>query len=80
MADELDALRDHARQMVTALHRPDCLWRPKPWLKAIPRDGCTGCVTEKERRLWKQIADEVQVYLDDARSDDGDGSLFEGEE
>lgn len=63
MSGELLALRDHALKMSKAQHRPDCLSRDRPWVKPTPRPGCHGCMTDAERALWKQIADEHTSYL-----------------
>jgi hypothetical protein len=60
---DLAAFGDHAWKMTTALHRPECLTRLHPWLKATPRPGCTGCVTDDERALWIRLAEETDSYL-----------------
>lgn len=60
---DLTAFRDHARQMATATHGPECLTRLHPWLKATPRPGCHGCVTDDDRALWARLADETDAYL-----------------
>lgn len=60
---DLTAFRDHARGMAKAVHRPDCLVRSAPWLKAVPTAGCTGCVTDDDRALWKRLAAETDAYL-----------------
>lgn len=84
----LTTLRDHARAMATAQHKPECpvdlpfpdafTWRS---LRCGREDGhkahrferndlrwncpgrCPGCVTDDERALWKQQADELDGYL-----------------
>jgi hypothetical protein len=60
---DLTAFRDHARSMANATHRPECMVRAAPWLKAKPRPGCTGCVSDDDRALWARLADETDAYL-----------------
>jgi hypothetical protein len=60
---DLTAFRDHAAQMATAVHKPDCLRREHPWLKARPTCGHARCVTDADRALWARLAAEVDAYL-----------------
>lgn len=71
---DLTDFRDHARDMSRAVHLPECLTRPYPWLKARPAEGCIGCLPDSERVLWIQLANEIDVYLDDKFA--GEGSLW----
>jgi hypothetical protein len=59
----------HARAMAKANHKPECIRREHPWTKPTPTPGCTGCVTDADRRLWQQLADEYQAHLDRHRED-----------
>lgn len=49
--------------MLWTAHAETCPGNP-----AAP--NCTGCVTDAERALWTQIADEIDDYLDDAEQEE----------
>ena len=59
----------HARQMASATHKPECaVTVPDPrgwaWEETIrPDPACSGCITDRERALWHQIASEIDAYL-----------------
>lgn len=68
----LTQARDWARTMQVSDHRPDCqieqtVYTAFPDLVGIevvrPHPACPGCVTESDRRLWKQLGDEYDRYL-----------------
>lgn len=61
--DDVGAAAGYFRRMATAVHREACMVRPNPWSKALPTPGCSGCVTDAERALWEQLADEAEAYL-----------------
>lgn len=69
---ELERFRDHAAQMATAPHSPECWADIKDtwgWQKRIyPNPECAGCISDTDRALWARLADEVDAYLanDDA--------------
>jgi hypothetical protein len=58
----------HAQAMATATHRPDC---PVKRRARFSDRGhvCTGCVTDADRALWSQLADEYAAQLDRHRED-----------
>ena len=60
---DLSQLRDHARMMAAASHATDCLVRPTIWQKPVPTCGTPHCMTDSDRVLWTQIADEIDTYL-----------------
>lgn len=72
-SDELLQTREHARRMATTTHSA-CLTRPNPWSKAQPHPDCRGCVTDADRALWAQIADEITEHLDQQHQEE---SLFD---
>lgn len=86
MSTDLEQTRDHARKMAGAEHRPDCRGQrpartcptpnePHPehdlarWITCL--GWCPGCVTDAERALWSQLADEIDAYLAPNPPDDG---------
>jgi len=52
-------------------------WQDAVWPDRTRRCGgrCRGCITDAERALWRQIADEVGSYLDQP-ADDAQESLI----
>lgn len=60
---DLEQARDHASAMAKAQHKPDCLQREHPWTKAQPTCGQDHCVTDADRALWAQLADEYDQHL-----------------
>ena len=62
---ELTAFAEHARAMSKAEHKPECsVLRTIPWLKTVrPDPDCSGCVSDDDRALWEQIADETEADL-----------------
>jgi hypothetical protein len=68
---ELERFRDHAAEMATAEHVPDCagmvgaVWGLK---HVRPDPACPGCLTDADRALWARLAAEIDDYLaaDDA--------------
>lgn len=68
---DLAEYRKHCRRMTTAKHRPDCLIPTGPWTKPKPTPGCTGCVTDADRALWKQLADEAERLYDPPPAEQG---------
>lgn len=65
MPTDLTRFLTHAREMTTAIHRPDC-----PRVASGPlqegsrtRPRCPGCVTDADRALWVRLADEGDRYL-----------------
>ena len=70
----------HARRMATAEHKPECLIECRDWTgnRAFSLPGpsepggktpCPGCVTDSERALWAQLAEEYQQQIDRHRED-----------
>lgn len=54
----------HARAMSTAEHKPEChRYLPRHMYPKRPDPECPGCVTDDDRALWKQQADELEAYL-----------------
>lgn len=60
MMTDLEAFRDHARDMASRTRSRATRSRPE--------------VSVADRALWKQLADEIDAYLSPA--DDGQGDLF----
>lgn len=65
---DLEILRTHARTMAEPdSHRASCqVARDGHWGPVIvqPDPACAGaCITDAERDLWTQIADEIDEYL-----------------
>lgn len=64
---DLRTLRDHARAMTQAMHRIDCAWHL--WTTTRHHRGqqqppvCAGCVTDPDRALWRQLADEATTRV-----------------
>jgi hypothetical protein len=73
MSDLTDA-RDWARKMSTAQHKPECEGHAPTrwgWARTLrPDPKCSGCVTDADRAMWKERADEYDAYL--AREDEAD--------
>lgn len=63
----LEQMRDHARRMATAKHTDECEGHAPThwgWAKALrPDPTCPGCVSDHDRELWAQQADELDRYL-----------------
>lgn len=69
---DLTRFRDHCRRMAKTQHLGGCsadhpamMWRPAD-------ERCPGCVSDADRALWAQLADEIDAYLA--------GQLEDGEE
>lgn len=69
---DLTTFRDHARRLSTAEHGDECeaVWHepdlqgsPRPTRREKPNPHCPGCITDADRRLWTQLADEIDTYL-----------------
>lgn len=64
---DLTAFRDHAAEMATAVHKPDCYAETTDswgWTKRVrPDPACPGCVTDDDRALWARLAAEIDAYL-----------------
>lgn len=60
---DLEQARDHARAMARAKHRPDCRVKGRSRFSEDGRTPCLGCVTDADRALWRQIADEITTHL-----------------
>lgn len=64
---DLTRFRDHARQMATAEHKPECQ-KPRTdtrgWVGKHPDPDCDGCNPAVDRDLFKRLADEIDAYLD----------------
>lgn len=60
---DLNSFRDHCREMSKARHKPECMVRVRPWLKAEPTCGAATCISPGDRALWTRLADEVDAYL-----------------
>lgn len=63
MPSDLERDLAHARAMAKAQHKPDCqLVRRDRVYPIRPNPACAGCVTDADRVLWRQIADELAAY------------------
>ena len=70
MPTDLERELTHAREMAKAEHKPDCEWTPpRHTYPKRPDPRCTGCVTDADRALWAQLADEYAAQLDRNRED-----------
>lgn len=74
----------HAKRMSTAQHVPQCApgleaeWKAQlaAWVRRTPRGHiptrptCDGCVSERDRAIWKQQAEQLDTYLNRRTDDD----------
>ena len=65
----LRASLTHYRHMAGSDHRPDCTVDVRSrwggWRTLRPDPACPGCITDHERALWQQLADETAQHLGD---------------
>ena len=79
---DLERALAHAQTMAGAEHRPDCPPRDRRprWINEHDADGwitggheeqprCPGCVTDTERALWRQLADEYAAQVERGREE-----------